>query len=109
MAYSPEARRVKYEKKKALMKVDPEFRIEQNRKRQASRRRRITAQFKEVGFDVEKLNTGICCYIECQTKLSKYNDDYCCGLHQKLVIKNGLGRLLDNGNTYGLGFKKQEL
>ena len=108
MAYSPESRKLKYQKRKELMKVDPEVRLEANRKRNNSRKRRITAKLFEVGFDISKLNTGICCYVDCTTKLSRYNQDYCCGSHQTKVVKDGLSRIMESDNTYGLGFKKEE-
>lgn len=108
MAYSPEARKVKYEQKKALMKVDPEERLRVNRKRNESRKARVTKKLMEIGFDISKLNTGICCYVDCATKLSRYNQDYCCGLHQTKVMRDGFGRIMESDNTYGLGFKKEE-
>ena len=67
MAYSPESRRVKYEKKKALMKVDPEARLAMNRKRNESRKTRVIRKLMEIGFDTSKLNSGICCYVDCAT------------------------------------------
>jgi hypothetical protein len=109
MAYSPESRKLKYEKKKELMKSDPNFRAEANRKRQESRKRRITNRFLAIDFDVTKINTGICCYVECETKLSRYNQDYCCALHQTKVIKNGLNQIIEYDDVRGFGFKKQEL
>lgn len=108
MAYSPEARRLKYEKKKALMKVDPEERLRINRKRNESRKARVARKLKDIGFDASKLNTGICCYVDCATKLSIYNKDYCCSLHQNRVMRDGFNRIMDTDNTYGLGFKKEE-
>lgn len=108
MAYSPEARKAKYEKKKALMKVDPEARLAINRKRNESRKARVIKKLMEIGFDTSKLNTGICCYVNCATKLSRYNEDYCCALHQSRVMKDGFSRVMESDNTYGLGFKKEE-
>ena len=108
MAYSPEARKVKYEKKKALMKVDPEARLRINRKRNESRKARVIRKLNDIGFDTSKLNTGICCYVDCATKLSRYNQDYCCGLHQSKVMRDGFSRIMECDNTYGLGFKKEE-
>ena len=109
MVYSPESRKKKYEKKKDLMKTDPNFRAEANRKRQESRKRRITKRFMDISFDVTKVNTGICCYVECETKLSRYNQDYCCALHQNKVIKNGLNQIIEYDDVRGFGLKKQEL
>jgi len=108
MAYSPESRRIKYEKKKTLMKVDPEARLAMNRKRNESRKARVIRKLMDIGFDVSKLNTGICCYSNCATKLSRYNQDYCCGLHQAKVMRDGFSRVMESDNTYGLGFKKEE-
>ena len=109
MAYSPEARRIKYEKKKALMKADPEERLRINRKRNESRKARVIKKLNGIGFDISKRNTGICCYVDCTTKLSRYNQDYCCGLHQNKVVRDGFYRIMDNENSYGLGFKSEEL
>jgi hypothetical protein len=109
MAYSPESRKLKYEKKKELMKVDPSFRTEANRKRQIAAKQRVTKKLFDVGFDLSKVNSGVCCFVECKTKLSKYNQDYCCALHQSRVIKNGFYRIMDKENIYGLGLKKEEL
>ena len=108
MASSPESRKVKYEKKKALMKVDPEARLAINRKRNESRKTRVIKKLSQIGFDVSKLNTGICCYVNCATKLSRYNQDYCCGSHQAKVMRDGFSRIMECDNTYGLGFKKEE-
>ena len=109
MAYSPEARKKKYEKKKLLMKNDPQFRAEANRKRQIAAKQRVTKKLFDVGFDLAKVNSGVCCFVECTTKLSKYNQDYCCALHQSKVVRNGLYSLMDKENIYGLGIKKEEL
>ena len=109
MAYSPEARKIKYEQKKALMKVDPEERLRVNRKRNESRKARVIKKLNGIGFDISKRNTGICCYVDCTTKLSRYNQDYCCALHQNKVIKNGLNQIIEYDDVRGFGLKKQEL
>ena len=109
MEYCPEARKKKYEKKKLLMKADPQFRAEANRKRQIAAKQRVTKKLFDIGFDLSKVNSGVCCFVECTTKLSKYNQDYCCAMHQSKVVRNGFNRIMDKENIYGLGLKKEEL
>jgi hypothetical protein len=108
MAYSPEARKQKYEKKKQLMKIDPAYRAEQNRKRLESRKNRVTAKLLDIGFDTSKLDSGVCCFIDCTTKLSRYNQDKCCALHQNIVVKNGLNQIIEYTDVRGFAFMKQE-
>jgi hypothetical protein len=109
MTYSPEARKQKYEKKKQLMKDSSDYRSEQNRKRKESIHARTKKKLLDIGFDFSKIDSGICCYIECTTKLSKYNQDYCCSLHQNKIIKNGFNQIIENKNTRGFAFMRQEL
>ena len=80
---------------KERMKHDEEFRKGYNEKRRNRKSTRLKRKLENVGFDINKIDSGLCCYIDCTTVLSKYNNESCCSKHQRIVVKNGFYEVLE--------------
>ena len=84
-----------YYRSKERMKHDEEFRKSYNEKRRNREANRLKKELENIGFDISKIDSGLCCYTECTTVLSKYNNESCCSKHQRIVVKNGFYEILE--------------
>jgi hypothetical protein len=71
------------------MKNDPVYRRQQYDRLNAQRKAKRDARKAESGKDDSKKGTGICAYIDCNMKLSRYNDTDYCGPHFSILFRKG--------------------
>ena len=89
-----------YEKKKAERRADPKLRNEYNEKRVRQKANRTERFLEEIGFDANKIDTGVCCFAGCNTMRSIYNKDFCCAAHQRIVALYGFYRIIEKENYH---------
>ena len=87
-----------YERRKLARAINPELRDEYNVKRRRQKLDRTERYLSEIGFDSNKIDTGVCCFTECTTIRSKYNKDLCCAAHQRTIALYGFYRIIEKEN-----------
>jgi len=84
-----------YYRSKERMKHDEEFKRKYNENRRNRRANRLKNKLANIGFDITKSDSGLCCYIDCTTVLSKYNNESCCSKHQRMIVRDGYYDILE--------------
>jgi ribulose 1,5-bisphosphate carboxylase large subunit-like protein len=90
--------RQQYERRKLARLTNPELRNAYNIKRRKQKMDRTERYLAEIGFDSNKIDTGVCCFTECNTIRSKYNKDLCCAAHQRTIALYGFYRIIEKEN-----------
>ena len=89
-----------YERRKLAKLADHELRNEYNVKRRRQKANRTERFLSEIGFDSDKIDTGVCCFAGCTTIRSKYNKDFCCAAHQRIIALYGFYRIIEKENYH---------
>lgn len=71
------------------MKNDPAYRRQQYDRLNALRKAKRDARKASSGIDHSKIGTGICAYMDCDTKLSRYNESNFCSSHYPILFRKG--------------------
>lgn len=100
MSAYTERHKKSYEKRKAEKRANPKLRNEYNEKRIKQKANRTERFLSEIGFDADKIDTGVCCFAGCTTLRSKYNKDFCCAAHQRTIALYGFYRIIEKENYY---------